>query len=105
MERADQRRGLAIMSESISNHESGIGIDEATKEEERAIRDEFDEFARSGIQRLHIQRLGFEDPAPLCERERGGGIPDDLVVKSEKAYPIGYRPICRYCVEAWRRSE
>lgn len=98
------------MSESISNHTKGERIDEATEQEEYEIREEYEEFARTsgngyGFKRLHIQRIGFEDPAPLCEKEREQSFEDaELTTKPVSVYPVGHKKICRYCVALWRRS-
>lgn len=96
--------GLALPRE-WSNGTNGIengSIEPATEEEEDAIREEIEEFARvnRNPQCLHIQYPTSNEPDPLCREIRS-----ELKTRPVDAYPVGYKPICLRCLRAWRRGE
>ena len=96
------------MSKSKTKSYRGKGdtIKPATVREEKAIREEIEEFARTtggtAVQHLHIQRLGSEEPDPLCGNS---GRPSDLITKPIGVYPLRYLPICSYCLHEWRERQ
>lgn len=95
------RNSTMSKSEGIGESESIERIKEPTEAEERAIREEFEEVVTARTGRLHPVGDAGE---PLCSDSETHGVEGWSRPKPFASYPIGYAPICRYCVRDWRDS-
>ena len=90
---------------------SDIEFKGATKNEEHQIRDEYNQFViGSGMQckTLHLPGFG-KDINTLCDKchllntNKTSDDGSEWKTKNVAVYPVGYRDICKSCVEKWRK--
>lgn len=84
-----------------------LSMDAATEAEEEAIWERFDTLAktgRSGGRSIHIIDEEISEEEPICVTEWGRPDKGAWIPSPSAAFPIGYRPLCKYCVAIWRRD-
>lgn len=76
-------------------------IEEPTAAEIEAIHEEFEEVVSTATGTLHPLDANGE---PVCSISESHGTTCWSKPKPIAAYPPGFKPVCKYCIEVWRRS-